>query len=79
MAQAGKSGTLKRFGINTELAGNYRAKSGSMYGVKSYTGYLKISGQLYATTIIINNFSVPDKQVRAHIESLLEKIVRDLK
>ena len=38
---AGTSGTLKYIGKKTEIEGNFIGKSGSMGGVRCYTGYFK--------------------------------------
>jgi len=61
LAVAGNSediGTLKSFGKNTILENNVFAKSGSIGGVRAYSGYIKMqSGKLAAFSIIANNFT----------------------
>ncbi|MCZ4694298.1 D-alanyl-D-alanine carboxypeptidase/D-alanyl-D-alanine-endopeptidase [Ancylomarina euxinus] len=69
---AGKNGTLKSFGQQSDLAGNFKAKTGSMTGVRSYSGLLtKKNGQQIAISLIINNYSCSTKLLNESLESLL--------
>lgn len=53
----GKSGTLSSWLKNTPAEGNVWAKSGSMEGVRAYTGYIKTKkSQQIAFTFIVNNY-----------------------
>jgi serine-type D-Ala-D-Ala carboxypeptidase/endopeptidase (penicillin-binding protein 4) len=69
---AGKSGTLSNVGKKTIIAGNVKAKSGTMQRVKSYSGYVKTkSGRKLAFTMIVNNFNCPVKTMVAKFEKLM--------
>jgi D-alanyl-D-alanine carboxypeptidase/D-alanyl-D-alanine-endopeptidase (penicillin-binding protein 4) len=69
---AGKNGTLKSFGRQSELVGNFKAKTGSMTGVRSYSGLLtKKNGQQIAISLIINNYSCNSKLLSESLETLL--------
>lgn len=68
---AGKTGTLKTFADNTSAEGDIIAKSGSMYKVRSYSGYVKTkSGELLSFCIIINNYSYGSTEVKSQLEKL---------
>ncbi len=72
---AGKSGTVRSFLKNSTLNGNVRCKSGSMTGVRSYTGYINNnSGKKFAFSIIVNNADGVDSEVRQKIEELMNYI-----
>lgn len=69
---AAKSGTLSNVGKKTIIAGNLRAKSGTMQRVKSYSGYVKTkSGRKLAFAMIVNNFNCPTKTIVAKLEKLM--------
>lgn len=69
---AGKSGTLSNVGKKTVVAGNLRAKSGTMQRVKSYSGYVKTrSGKKLAFAMIVNNFNCSTKSVVSKLEKLM--------
>ncbi len=73
----GESGTLKYFGRNRSFTTNFKAKTGSMSGVRSYCGYLKNSnGKTLAVTILINNYFCNSKTVKQKVENLLENLWR---
>ncbi len=72
LPQAGKEGTMTYFGRNTNLHGNLRGKSGSMEGVKSYTGYFTAySGREIGFVALFNNFQIGPVEVRKKIEKWL--------
>jgi D-alanyl-D-alanine carboxypeptidase/D-alanyl-D-alanine-endopeptidase (penicillin-binding protein 4) len=53
------TGHLRNLGKGTPLEKNLRLKSGSLNGVRSYTGYLKTKkGKTLAFTSIMNNYSM---------------------
>lgn len=53
------TGHLRNLGKGTALEKNLRLKSGSLNGVRSYTGYLKTKrGRTLAFTSIMNNYSM---------------------
>jgi len=54
------TGHVRNLGKGTPLEQNLRLKSGSLNGVRSYTGYLKTKkGKTLVFTSIINNYSMP--------------------
>lgn len=68
---SGKSGTLKTFADNTSAEGKIFAKSGSMYKVRSYSGYVRSkNGDYLAFCVMVNNYSCGS----AEIKSILEKL-----
>ena len=72
---AGKSGTLKSFGKNTAIELNWRAKTGSMTGVRSYCGYLKTSkGEVYTVSILLNNYKCSTSKLNNKVLNLLIKV-----
>ena len=69
---AARSGSLSGMFKGTKAAGNLRAKSGYMEGVRSYTGYVKnAAGKDLAFSIIVNNYSGSSGDMRRKIEQLL--------
>jgi len=72
---AGVSGTLSKFGKETSLENNLRAKTGTMFDVKSYCGFLKnSSGKWFSVVIIANNYTCTTVQVQEKIEKMLVKL-----
>jgi D-alanyl-D-alanine carboxypeptidase len=52
-----------------------KAKTGTMYNVKAYSGYLKNSAnKLFSVVVIANNFTCTTGQVQEKIEKLLVKL-----
>lgn len=69
---AGREGSMKWFAMRTNLAGNLRAKSGSMDKVRAYAGYFTaFSGREIAFAILVNNFESSGTAVRKDIEDYL--------
>ncbi len=69
---AGKSGTLRNRCKGTTAEGNLRAKSGTLYKVKSYAGYFKNkSGRRIAFAIIVNNYLCNSGEISAKMEKFL--------
>ncbi len=68
------TGHLRAMGKGTPLENNLRLKSGSLNGVRSYTGYLKTKkGRTLAFTSIMNGYSAqPSALDKLHEELLLE-------
>ena len=71
---AGISGTLKSIGKKTAIEGNFIGKSGSMGGVRCYTGYFKKNEKYFPFTVMLNHFLVSDAKVRKAIEHLMEEL-----
>lgn len=72
------TGHLKNMGKGTPLEKNLRLKSGSLNGVRSYTGYLKTKkGRTLAFTSIMNNYSAPGPSLDKVHESLLLELYKN--
>lgn len=72
----GSSGTLRGMFRNTPAYTRIFAKSGSMTGVRSYTGYAQTKdGRLLAFSLIANNFSVKSSVMRRKMERLMTALV----
>lgn len=71
LPRAGMEGTVANFLRGTPLAGRVWVKSGSIFGVQSFAGYIRDGNRQYAFTIMINNFNGTRAQVRAAIEQFL--------
>ena len=68
----GTEGTLKGMFKGTKAFTNIRAKSGSMTGVRSYSGYAKTTeGKLLSFSIIANNFTCKSSLMRKKMEKLM--------
>jgi len=72
---AAQSGSLAGMFKGTKAAGNLRAKSGYMEGVRSYTGYMKnASGRLLSFSMIVNNYSGGSGAMRKKMEKIMAKL-----
>ncbi len=70
---AGKDGTLQDRMKN--LKGKVYAKTGSMTGVESLSGYIQTKHHsVLSFVIVINNFSMPKKQASDLIDSIVEQL-----
>ncbi len=68
---AGKTGTLKTYADNTTAEGKIQAKSGSMYKVRSYSGYVRSkSGEWLAFCVVVNNYSCGSTEIKSILEKL---------
>lgn len=67
---AGTEGTVRTFLQNTPYAGKARLKSGTIKQVVGYTGYIE-GKQRYAVTVLVNNASGSNRELRKAIEKLL--------
>jgi D-alanyl-D-alanine carboxypeptidase/D-alanyl-D-alanine-endopeptidase (penicillin-binding protein 4) len=72
----GKSGTLSSWLKNTPAEGNIWAKSGSMEGVRAYTGYIKTKKlHLLTFTFIVNNYvSSNESSIKSQIQTYLQEL-----
>ncbi len=69
---AAKSGTLKFMFRKTALAGKLYAKSGTMTGVKSYSGYIyKSEDKPVVFSIVLNNYTLPSYKIKKQIQQIL--------
>tara|TARA_B110000285_G_scaffold75089_1_gene86455 strand:+ start:12956 stop:14410 length:1455 start_codon:yes stop_codon:yes gene_type:complete len=72
---AGKSGTLKSLCKGQSGQGRVFAKSGTMSGIKSYSGYVHSStGKKYAFAIIVNNHTGSTRELKRKMELFLNKL-----
>ena len=72
---AGESGTLKSLCKGQSGQGRVFAKSGTMSGIKSYSGYVHSStGKKYAFAIIVNNHTGSTRELKRKMGLLLNKL-----
>jgi D-alanyl-D-alanine carboxypeptidase/D-alanyl-D-alanine-endopeptidase (penicillin-binding protein 4) len=72
---SGVSGTLQNFAEKSELKGKWKAKTGSMTGVRSYCGYLRTkSGKEYSVSILINNYKCSSAVINNKLIILLNQL-----
>ncbi|MDR0575318.1 MAG: D-alanyl-D-alanine carboxypeptidase/D-alanyl-D-alanine-endopeptidase [Tannerella sp.] len=71
LPRAGMEGTVINILKGSTLQGKTRLKSGSMSRVRSYAGYVTKDNKQYAITIIVNNFSCTQYQMKRDMEQLL--------
>ncbi|MDT8309639.1 MAG: D-alanyl-D-alanine carboxypeptidase/D-alanyl-D-alanine-endopeptidase [Bacteroidales bacterium] len=69
---AGVSGSVKNMFKKSSAEGNMRAKSGTISGVKAYTGYLtNAGGKKLAFALIVNNYDGKHSEMVKLMEELL--------
>ncbi|MCB0705382.1 MAG: D-alanyl-D-alanine carboxypeptidase/D-alanyl-D-alanine-endopeptidase [Saprospiraceae bacterium] len=69
---AGVSGTMRSYLKGTVAEGKLQAKTGSMNGVRSFTGIAtNRKGQQFAFSIIVNHYSCTNSQIRKKLETFL--------
>ncbi len=74
---SGDDGTLKRFCLGTEAAGNVRAKTGSHVRVRAHSGYVHDrSGDLIAFAMIANDYSGSARKIYNNHEKLMIALAR---
>ena len=71
LPRAGMEGTVRNFLRDTRLSGRVWVKSGSIFNVQCFSGYLIDGDRRYAFTILVNNFTGTRAQVRAAIEQFI--------
>jgi D-alanyl-D-alanine carboxypeptidase/D-alanyl-D-alanine-endopeptidase (penicillin-binding protein 4) len=75
---AGVDGSLTERLTSPRLHNRIMAKTGSLGGVKTLSGYaITDSGQVVAFSILANNFNLPAKRVTDAIDELVQAIVED--
>ena len=74
----GVTGHIRNFARGTFLERNIRIKSGSLNGVRAYSGYFKTKkNRLVAFTSIMNNYSIKSSEINKIHENLLLKIAEE--
>lgn len=73
----GQSGTVKSLARGTAAAGNIRAKSGSIEGVRAYAGYFTATdGERMAFCVLVNKFTPgQNRAVTVELEKLFVELV----
>ena len=75
---AGVDGSLAERLKNVDLQGRVYAKTGSLGGVKTLSGYATTDrGQKVAFAILTNNFNLPNRRITDAIDGVLGAIVHD--
>ena len=75
---AGVDGSLTERLTSPRLHNRIMAKTGSLGGVKTLSGYaITDSGQVVVFSILANNFNLPAKRVTDAIDELVQAIVED--
>lgn len=76
--ERGATGHIKKFAIGTFLENNIRIKSGSLSGVRAYSGYFRTKkNKLVAFTSIMNNYSIQSSEIDEIHTNLLLKIAEE--
>lgn len=78
LPEAGLTGTMKgMFKKHPSVIGKIRAKSGSISRVRSYSGYVTATdGRLLAFSLILNNFTCSQSEIRKRIEEFMAEMVK---
>jgi serine-type D-Ala-D-Ala carboxypeptidase/endopeptidase (penicillin-binding protein 4) len=78
LPEAGKTGTMKgMFRGYPSVFGKLRAKSGTISRVRAYSGYaVAQDGRQIAFSIILNNFSCSQNDIRKRLEKFMAEIVK---
>ena len=77
---AGVDGSLAERFKNLSIQGRIRAKTGSLGGVKTLSGYAKTdAGEEVVFSILTNNFNLPTKRVTDAIDDVVGAILSDKK
>lgn len=74
--KAGVDGTMRRFGVDTDLQGHLATKTGSMRGVQCYGGYMldDKGTPTHAVVVMVNGFTCDRGKVKNEIQRLLLEI-----
>jgi D-alanyl-D-alanine carboxypeptidase/D-alanyl-D-alanine-endopeptidase (penicillin-binding protein 4) len=75
--RVGKPGTVRTLGRGTAAAGNVRAKSGSIEGVRAYAGYFTAAdGERMSFCLLVNKFTPgQNRAVTAELEKIFVGLV----
>ncbi len=72
LPQAGAAGSLRTRFVATPLAGRVRAKTGSITGVNTLSGYLeRRDGKVLTFSVQANHHALPSRQIEAAIDGLV--------
>ena len=75
---AGTDGSLSNRFKDVEIQGRIHAKTGSLGGVKTLSGYATTNhGDRVAFSILSNNFNLPDKRINETIDNIVAEIMND--
>ena len=75
---AGVDGSLSDRFKSTDAQGRVWAKTGSLGGVKTLSGYATTNrGERIAFSILSNNFNMPTKRITDAIDSIVDAILND--
>lgn len=73
---AGLTGTMHKWLCGTAGEGRVRAKTGSLAGVRSYTGYVNtLSGKKLIFALIVNNYTCKTRELKKKLEQVMLKMV----
>ena len=75
---SGTDGSLSSRFKNVDGQGRVQAKTGSLGGVKTLSGYATTNrGERVAFSILSNNFNLPDKRINETIDNIVDQILDD--
>ena len=75
---SGTDGSLSNRFKNVDVQGRVQAKTGSLGGVKTLSGYATTNrGERVAFSILSNNFNLPDKRINETIDNIVDEILDD--
>jgi D-alanyl-D-alanine carboxypeptidase/D-alanyl-D-alanine-endopeptidase (penicillin-binding protein 4) len=75
---SGTDGSLSNRFKDVDIQGRIHAKTGSLGGVKTLSGYATTNhGDRVAFSILSNNFNLPDKRINETIDSIVAEILND--
>lgn len=74
LSTSGVDGTLKYFMHNTLWKGKVKGKSGSMSGVRCYAGAVEVNKEVFAFSIMVNNFTCSSGDIKKQVELYLNDL-----
>jgi D-alanyl-D-alanine carboxypeptidase/D-alanyl-D-alanine-endopeptidase (penicillin-binding protein 4) len=77
LPRSGSAGSLRTRFVNTPLAGRVRAKTGSIAGVNTLSGYVeRRDGKVLTFSVQANHHALPSRQILAQIDSVVVEMSR---